>query len=61
MDGQPCHAVERVLDVYSAERCYVSSVLGLLFCGAAVVVRPANTQSGRKLLPPSWVDLLQDS
>lgn len=49
-----------MLGMSSAERCYSYRIFGLLFGCRAVVMRTADTKRGRKLLAPSWFDLIQD-
>ena len=60
MNGQPCHTVERMLGMSGTECGYGYRIFGLLFGCRAVVMRTTDTKRGRKLLAPSWLDLIQD-
>lgn len=61
VNRKPGNTVKGMLSMCSAKRCYIQSILALLLGCRAVVVCPVDTKDGRKLLAPSWLDLVQDS
>jgi hypothetical protein len=61
VDCQSTDTVEGMLNVYSTQYCNVLLVLSALFGWRTVVSRTVDAQGASKLVPPSWVDLIQDS